>query len=713
MPVLVTSLLLAAATPPVVVVDRDNIEITESCRIRVSVSPIVDGDGNGVIHITGDDITVTFDGPPLRGAAAGRMPDSFDGIGIRITGERVTVTDAVISGYKVGVYARRANGLVIEDCDVSDNFRQRLGSTARREDPADWLRPHANDDNQWFDNYGAGVYLRQCAAATVRRVRARGTQNGIVLDRTSETRIYDNDCSFGSGWGLALWRSSHNVISRNAFDFRVRGYSHGVYNRGQDSAGILLFEQCSDNVITGNSATHCGDGLFAFAGNEALGRDDIDRPLAWYRKRGNNGNVIAGNDFSWAAAHGAEVTFSFDNRVVTNRFVGNAICGFWGGYSHGTFVAANHFEANGDMPYGLERGGINIEHGFANIIYRNEFLNNTVGIHLWWDNDEQLMALPWARANPTAAENNSIIENTFRGDAVAVQLRQVGASTLRGNRMLDVGVEIEADDRSTAMLRLLDTSDLGQLPIDDPVPLGDASPVGAREHLAGREHILMTEWGPYDWTRPLLHLVERAPDRHEYELLGPEPVANAELDAVPGVILHRDGSRFVVSSGTTGTASPYELTVTAGDSTVSRRDMLLTPAWNVQFFSSKLDPREDPRAWRQHATAGGIVRTLPALDLHFGNGGPDGLDATDHFGTIATTSLEFPAGRWRITTTSDDGIRVWLGEQLVIDDWTWHPPKRHVHEFSLTDTTVLHIRVEHFELDGWAVLSVDIEPGSN
>ncbi len=127
------SLLLAVAAPPVVVVDRDNVEVTESCRVRVTVSPIVDRDGDGVIHITGDDVTVTFEGEPLRGAAAGRMPDSFEGIGVSITGERVTVTDAMISGYKVAVYAHGANGLVIEDCDVSDNFRQRLGSTARRE----------------------------------------------------------------------------------------------------------------------------------------------------------------------------------------------------------------------------------------------------------------------------------------------------------------------------------------------------------------------------------------------------------------------------------------------------------------------------------------------------------------------------------------------------------------------------------------------------
>ena len=41
----------AAADPPVVIVDRDNVEITTSCIVRVEAPRILDGDGNGVIHV--------------------------------------------------------------------------------------------------------------------------------------------------------------------------------------------------------------------------------------------------------------------------------------------------------------------------------------------------------------------------------------------------------------------------------------------------------------------------------------------------------------------------------------------------------------------------------------------------------------------------------------------------------------------------------------
>ena len=475
---------------PVVIVDRDNVEITESCRVRVTASPIADPDANGVIHITSHDVTVIFEGEPLRGAAPGAPPDSFEGVGIRIAARRVTMSGARVHGYRTGILAWKVLDVVIEDCDVSDNFSQRLGSTPLREDPADWLRPHENNNWQWYEKYGAGILLREASNCTIRRCRARGTQNAIILSSCIGCKVYDNDCSFGSGWGLAMWRSDGNTISRNAFDFRVRGYSHGVYNRGQDSAGILLFEQCSENVITQNSATHCGDGLFAFSGREALGQVDTTFTPRWYEGRGNNRNVIAGNDFSYAAAHGIEVTFSFGTQIVSNRVVGAAICGLWGGYSQQSFIADNHFESNGDMPYGLERGGVNIEHGFGNIIYRNRFLDNACGVHLWWDKDKQIAQTLWAKANSTSSENNSIIQNTFERDTVAVHLRAVGRTTMVSNRMIDVGIEVKVDEQSKPALNRMRPMDIPPLPIEKPEALGDTKPIGAFDHLANNRHAL-------------------------------------------------------------------------------------------------------------------------------------------------------------------------------------------------------------------------------
>ena len=152
----------------------------------------------------------------------GRSPDS-DGVHALEVGPLLQIV------YIEGV-VELVVGFELAQLDVSGNFQQRLLSTPEAEDSSDWLWPHRNDNNEWATAYGAGLYVEDSDRVTVRRVRARNGQNGIVLDRVNDSKIYDNDCSFLSGWGLALWRSSENVISRNAFDFCVRGYSHGVYN---------------------------------------------------------------------------------------------------------------------------------------------------------------------------------------------------------------------------------------------------------------------------------------------------------------------------------------------------------------------------------------------------------------------------------------------------------------------------------------------------
>ena len=49
-------------------------------------------------------------------------------------------------------------------------------------------------------------------------------------------------------------------------------------------------------------------------------------------------------------------------------------------------------------------------------------------------------------------------------------------------------------------------------------------------------------------------------------------------------------------------------------------------------------------------------------------------------------------------------------DAVVIDDWTWHPPRTHEYDFRVDESRQIRIRVEHFELDGYAVLSLDLEP---
>ena len=727
-------LLAALALPPsrpqapVVVIDRDDVTVTSDARVRVTQTPIPDADGDGVLHITGDGITVVFEEGVLDGAPEGTRPDSMEGIGIRITGRDVTLRGAVIRGYRVGVLAEGTDGLTIEETRITDGFRQHLGSTPDAEDAGDWLWPHENDDGQWAERYGAAFCIRDARDVTLRRLQARRVQNGILLERVTESRVYASDCSFLSGWGLAMWRSSRNVMVRNAFDFCIRGYSHGVYNRGQDSAGILMFEQCSENLIRENSATHGGDGLFGFAGREALGEDvlETERPLppeelARYEGRGNSRNLIIGNDFSWAAAHGLEMTFSTGNRIIDNRMIGNAICGIWGGYSRDTLIRSNLFQKNGGMPYGRERGGINIEHGARNVIAENLFEENAAGIRLFERPSETLGRLPWARANGTDSRENVIADNTFRRDGVAIELEATEATLLSGNRFEGVGTARSFDEVSASTLLE------GPYPRPEPLPVTSRDslttwqPVGARTRLAGREHIVITPWGPYDWEGPYLEPWRMRGGTHVYRLLGVDGGFEGTVWGLDGRVRGRvEDGQLQVRPDQTGAVVPYTLVVRLDGRVLRTTGSFTAASWSVRFFPWSTDPREDAAAWREEAAEGGISVTLDELVLPFGSGGPSGLEAdpllsdaglpSDRFGTLASTSLRLPAGSWTLRTLSDDGIRIWLDGELVIDDWSWHGPTEHDHTFRLDAPRQVRLRVEHFELDGHATLSVRLVP---
>jgi len=468
--------------------------IEHSCRVELPAEPLPDPEGHGALEIAGDGITVELAGD-LRGAAPDAAGDGLAGFGIRVTGRNATLRGAHVSGYRIGIHVT-ADGVTLEDCDVSGNFRQRLRSTPEKEAEEDWLAPHDNDAHEWTERYGAGIWIERSNDVTVRRSRARAGQNGLVLERCERASVYDNDFSFLSGWGIALWRTSDGVIARNACDFCVRGYSHGVYNRGQDSAGILLFEQCSRNVIAENSATHCGDGFFAFAGQEALGSRPPPEEGFDYHERGCNENSIWGNDFSYAAAHGLELTFGFRNRIYKNRLVGNAICGIWAGYSRATSIVDNHFEKNGSAGYGQERGGVNIEHGQANQIEANWFESNVCGIHLWWDEDPGLQALPWMRANGDDSQA-FVLLNRFTRDGVAIQARGPTTLVVWNNMTNGVGIEFQVDRE----VQRIDAKE-GEVPRAGELPCpelpGTSRPVGARIALRGREHIRVGEWGPVE-----------------------------------------------------------------------------------------------------------------------------------------------------------------------------------------------------------------------
>ncbi|HEY0733167.1 MAG TPA: right-handed parallel beta-helix repeat-containing protein, partial [Chitinophagaceae bacterium] len=194
----------------------------------------------GVIIIEGNNITIDFNNAILKGSDLVQKPDAFKGLAVYIRkGKNITIKNLNAIGYKVALLARNIEGLTIENCNFSYNYRQHLNSSQVKEDISDWMSYHHNEKDEWL-RYGAAIYLRNCDKATISNNTVTGGQNALMITESDGGLIYNNNFSFNSGIGIGMYRSGNNKVLYNILRFNVRGYSHGVYNRGQDSAGILV-----------------------------------------------------------------------------------------------------------------------------------------------------------------------------------------------------------------------------------------------------------------------------------------------------------------------------------------------------------------------------------------------------------------------------------------------------------------------------------------
>jgi uncharacterized protein YraI len=93
-----------------------------------------------------------------------------------------------------------------------------------------------------------------------------------------------------------------------------------------------------------------------------------------------------------------------------------------------------------------------------------------------------------------------------------------------------------------------------------------------------------------------------------------------------------------------------------------------------------------------------LVRDDAAINFNWGTGSPAGNVNADYFSARWTRSLNLGTGRYRFVTTTDDGVRLWINGQLVIDQWKQQTLTSYSAEVDLAGSTV-NVRMEYFELD--------------
>ncbi|PJF44480.1 MAG: hypothetical protein CUN55_03770 [Phototrophicales bacterium] len=145
---------------------------------------------------------------------------------------------------------------------------------------------------------------------------------------------------------------------------------------------------------------------------------------------------------------------------------------------------------------------------------------------------------------------------------------------------------------------------------------------------------------------------------------------------------------------------------------------LLAIAFVVGLFIKPVDSEANSTAyWKaeffDNLSANGspiLTRNDRELSFNWAEEAPAPSLPTDGFSARWTAKFEFEAGTWTFALGADDGVRLWIDDELVIDEWS---PKS---KFTVYQATVdleegIHkLRVAYFDQEGLAGISLHWSP---
>ncbi len=118
----------------------------------------------------------------------------------------------------------------------------------------------------------------------------------------------------------------------------------------------------------------------------------------------------------------------------------------------------------------------------------------------------------------------------------------------------------------------------------------------------------------------------------------------------------------------------------------------------------------EARYWNNKTLSGDpvLVRQESEVNHDWGHGSPSGV-SSDSFSASWKRTLNVPPGTYRFTATMDDGMRVWVDGNLIIDSW-YDSQARTGTATNYLGAGDHKVKVEYYEAGGNAVAKLRIEP---
>lgn len=120
----------------------------------------------------------------------------------------------------------------------------------------------------------------------------------------------------------------------------------------------------------------------------------------------------------------------------------------------------------------------------------------------------------------------------------------------------------------------------------------------------------------------------------------------------------------------------------------------LPAGWQAEYYNN---------TWLGSAPV--LVRTDAEINFDWGSGSPGAGVVADNFSVRWTRQVYFTAGTYTFYARTDDGMRVWLDSQIIIDQWRDQSATTYSRAVYVSQGTHT-LRVEYYERTGSAVAQV-------
>jgi parallel beta-helix repeat protein len=268
---------------------------------------------NARLIVRASHLTIDGQGATLQGTGQTGDLKSLEqaGLGVVLEGcANVTIRNLKARGFATGLVARDGSGLIVEDCDFSDNYD--------------------NPKHGWGELPArGGILFERIRQGVMRRTRANRVWDALHLIESDDNLVDENDFSHCSNTCAKLWNSSRNRFLKNNLSYGIRIDRAAGEVHARDSTSVLIESGSDDNYWFRNDVTYGGDGIFIRVLNGWVSR----------------GNVFVENDTSYANNNCIE-SWSPGNTYLRNK-ANHGSYGFWLGGSDQTVLIGNEAGFNG------------------------------------------------------------------------------------------------------------------------------------------------------------------------------------------------------------------------------------------------------------------------------------------------------------------------------------------------------------------------------